>query len=355
MRAKTSFSSNREWTSYYRSIWRGTPSNLENKWTSPIQDKRKELNLIDKTTEETTIKRSATYRKRLQEFEKLPASIKEINGFDNLAAENPRILAKILLNHIHSKLMESDIRTAKSDSEKAMANARQQTYSKRLENGSLDAVAINFIIKEVKDYYAEKEKAFSSQLLLKRQVKKKYIKKFIQYVKAMGKPIAPPIENSKRKGLSNRYKNNKRDYLSILGELEGILHISTVVNPVFSVKNQVDLKNYKTNINIEIKEFNKIVNVIIEMQEDEYVDGHSKEIFAFLQSYNRKDLDSRIREEKGKFNNDTSLADKKKEDTIKELKKWSANFISTNSPTKLKTNHLFDRNRHWIGNLLQNY
>lgn len=103
------------------------------------------------------------------------------------------------------------------------------------------------------------------------------------------------------------------------------------------------------------KNLKKNLKIIIQSQKDDYVDEHSKELTTFLQAYNRKNLDSRISEEKGKFDNNTSVADKKKEDTIEALRKWSTDFITKNSPTKLKANQIFDRARHWFGNLKQDY
>lgn len=145
-----------------------------------------------------------------------------------------------------------------------MANAKKLTYGKRLENGALDNASVNFIIKEVKGYYTEKEKSFTSKRLLKRQVKNKYVENFISDVKGLSKPIAPPLpgkskskRKSRRKGRNKWYENNKRDYLLISGEVEGILHISTLVSSIFTIEDQVALKNYKTNINIELKEFKK--------------------------------------------------------------------------------------------------
>ncbi len=160
----------------------------------------------------------------------------------------------------------------------------------------------------------------------------------------------------KRKGRRNRrYENNKRDYLVILGELEGITYIGTLVDSAFSLETQVEFKSYKKNINVEIKEFNKIVNLIIPMQKDEYVDGHSKEILIFVQDYDREEIDTKITNEKSKFTKDTSLIEKKKDEVLKDFSKWTSSFISKNSPTKLKASNLNSSVKRWVGNLLQRY
>lgn len=347
MESKTTFKDAREWYGHFKYTWKKRSGELQTQLEKGETQVRAKTEANYKIYEAEGYQINKDFRAKLLASKRFPESVKKINNFDNPANPFPDTVEELFLNHIPAKMNEAKRKYAKTDQEKMQAKIMEQMNSKIAGLSSMHPLSsgdINYLIKEIKRYYQEKEKREVKHLTANRKAKKESVGDFMKIAKNI-KFTTPPASKSKLKISQNR------DYLSAMGQIKCFPISEPLIYQSFKALDQRALNRFKMKANVQISEMNKLIKVVISSMDLEYVSKNIKVLRDSVHSYKRKSVDYRSRDELSKLNRDDDTYSKVREASREKIKEWTKDYVQKANNKKLKESNITSRNQYWYGNL----
>jgi hypothetical protein len=344
MESKTTFKNAKEWYGHFKYTWDKKSGELQTLLENGQAKIRIKTDANYEVYEASGYQINKDFREKLLATKKFPESIKKLNNFDNPASPFPHTVEEMFLNHIHAKMVEAKRKSAKTDEEKMRAKIMEKMASESLKAHPLSSGDINYLIQEIKRYYQEREKREIKHLNANRMAKKETVKDFMTFAKSI-KFTTPPASKSKFK------INQDRDYLTAMAVIKCFPISEPLVYQNFKVLDQATLKRFKTKANVEIKEMNKLIKVVISSMDLDYASKNSKALRESIHSYKKRSVDTRSSDEFKKLDINSDSLYKDRDASKEKIKKWTEHFVQKANSKKLKASYVTSRNQYWYGNL----